>query len=591
MDASAPSIEKAYDYPELVRLTAEGIPTYAPLHKFLLEADPRPTCEITSVQFKDNKDEHEHDNQSSKEKIELHKIPSSELEKELKETKGHRLLLIENICPDVINLLGRYWDVPPGFFLAHLENSNWYSLQNIPQNLPGLSSVQSLDGYVRFQFIGPREFEIKGSPEQPQAPGIRDENYLLPDRIHEDPHTSSVPRVAGGFNPFPPQHTDPEDGPETRMNPVAFVRNSITIWFDKEGNNWRRGIVLFDPPFEARVEQFRKKDNSKYRSFIRRRPPPHFSDNDIDHRRSYKESFEKCLQHNKHIKEGGVPKPFVLLEDLCRIIASEWLVFNTYIERELNNIESWFEFLGEKCDEKQLHDLLLQLMRARRRVTKYDTLVHDQLHLCPEHWKHETPQASSCPVSGVTQAGISTTFSSPLQDFHQVSSHLTHNKTRISQAIKMVTSLMAVRLNSLIVEQNSKLAEQSGTLVQLNTLISKHNEEIASQGETMVKQSKLAEARNSSLAFLTLVTSLLLPFTTVAAFMAIPADSGLGPGAKRQWIYWVVSVPVATFLVVAFYLDYWREKGKANQKDLERDKHETSSKDESCTASATPQTA
>lgn len=164
MDTSAPSIESAHDYPKLVQLIAEGIPTFTPLHKFLLEAHPRP-CKITLVEFKeDNRGEHRHE-----------KIPSSELEKELMElekTEGHRLLLIEDLCPTVITMLGRYWGVPPDFFLAHLENSNWYSLQNIPQNLPGLSSVQSLDGYVRFQFIGPREFEIENPPEKPQVPGI-----------------------------------------------------------------------------------------------------------------------------------------------------------------------------------------------------------------------------------------------------------------------------------------------------------------------------------------------------------------------------------------------------------------------------------
>ncbi len=91
---------------------------------------------------------------------------------------------------------------------------------------------------------------------------------MLPDRIHEDPETASVPRVAGGFTPFPPPHIDPEDVSETKINPVAFVRNSITIWFDREVISSRKvsinqlsthrfkihpylftkGIVLFDPP-------------------------------------------------------------------------------------------------------------------------------------------------------------------------------------------------------------------------------------------------------------------------------------------------------------------------------------------------------
>lgn len=130
---------------------------------------------------------------------------------------------------------------------------------------------------------------------------------------------------------------------------------------------------------------------------------------------------------------------------------------------------------------------------------------------------------------------------------------LTHNKTRISQAIKMVTSLMAVHLNKLV-------ANQSGVLVAQNKLMVVQNKEVVKQSKTMIKQNKTSEARNSSLAFLTGVTTLLLPFTTIAAYMAIPPDSGLGPGSKDQWIYWISAGLLATFLVFAFLIDFRWQK-------------------------------
>jgi hypothetical protein len=250
-------------------------------------------------------------------------------------------------------------------------------------------------------------------------------------------------------------------------------------------------------------------------------------------------------------------------------------------------------------------------MRARRRVTKYDTLVSDQLQLCPAHWRYDsihegfrttpiisqstTPKnlsppidihqvskdlinaqyepARLCPVTNLTQPG-SLRFSSPLQDFHQVSNHLAHNKTRISQAIKMVTSLMAVRLNKLVAEQsetlvkqnnlmvvqNEVIANQSGVLVAQNKLMVVQNDEVVKQSKTMNRQNKLSEARNSSLAFLTGVTTVLLPFTTIAAYMAIPSESGLGPGSQDQWKYWVSSGLLAAVLGFAFLLDYWWQK-------------------------------
>jgi hypothetical protein len=73
-------------------------------------------------------------------------------------------------------------------------------------------------------------------------PGSTKDHDQLPDRIHENPDTASVPRVAGGFTPFlpHPHHLDPEDLSETRLPPVAFVRNSVTIWFGK-GDKWKKG--------------------------------------------------------------------------------------------------------------------------------------------------------------------------------------------------------------------------------------------------------------------------------------------------------------------------------------------------------------
>jgi len=110
---------------------------------------------------------------------------------------------------------------------------------------------------------------------------------------------------------------------------------------------------------------------------------------------------------------------------------------------------------------------------------------------------------------------------------------------------------MAVHLNKLV-------ANQSGVLVEQNELMVDQNKEVVKQSKTMIKQNKLSEARNSSLAFLTGVTTLLLPFTTIAAYMAIPPDSGLGPGSKDQWIYWISAGLLATFLVFALLISVGR---------------------------------
>lgn len=154
MTSPAPSHDVSDRCKSFVEDTAKAIPTFAPLHKFLTDDNDELKCEIMMVEFE----------AGQKLKVSTREVKTiEELADLLKEDVGHRLFLVQNLVPKVVKLLGGHWEVPADFFLAHLENSNWYSLQNIPENLPTLSSIHP--GHVRFQFIGPREFDGDGSRE------------------------------------------------------------------------------------------------------------------------------------------------------------------------------------------------------------------------------------------------------------------------------------------------------------------------------------------------------------------------------------------------------------------------------------------
>ena len=99
---------------------------------------------------------------------------------------------------------------------------------------------------------------------------------------------------------------------------------------------------------------------------------------DIDS--SYCASFINCLRQDENLNKGGIPSPFVLLKDLYRIIASEWIVVNTCWEREWNTIEWRLE--REEPRLKNLDRYLKSLFISRRRITLYETLVQDQLSAC-----------------------------------------------------------------------------------------------------------------------------------------------------------------------------------------------------------------
>ena len=83
-----------------------------------------------------------------------------------------QLLLLQNVKPAWIKILHdpKRWDVPLDFFLAHVSNSDWYTLQNIPEQL---SMLHSLDpAYIRIQYVVTREWEdLREVPDGKSALG------------------------------------------------------------------------------------------------------------------------------------------------------------------------------------------------------------------------------------------------------------------------------------------------------------------------------------------------------------------------------------------------------------------------------------
>jgi hypothetical protein len=147
-------------YQKYVKQITEKMPTFKPLHDFLEEPEKKHhklRCSITIIKFsKDNAPWTEISIGLQKGAADYDKNLKT-LQGVLKEEGTPRLLLVENITPAVLTLLGSEWKVSPEYFCSHLENSNWYEEQNIAEHLPALRSVPQ--GYLRFQFIGAREFK------------------------------------------------------------------------------------------------------------------------------------------------------------------------------------------------------------------------------------------------------------------------------------------------------------------------------------------------------------------------------------------------------------------------------------------------
>jgi len=219
-------------YRKFIDDLARKLPKFKPLDIFLKLGTADQTVRISSFSFSE-------DNLPSDPRT----IDASSLANELKKETAHQLLIIEDVSPGVVAILGGYWKVDPQFFLDFLDSTTsdasldsksvsdalspipWFRLANVEDHLPPLPSTTHNAEHVNLQFIGSREY----NPEEPSKDPI-----ALPDRLES--HTKNgITRVAGGCNPIPREGS--------RFNPLAFIRQTAAAWFgggDSHGI-WRYG--------------------------------------------------------------------------------------------------------------------------------------------------------------------------------------------------------------------------------------------------------------------------------------------------------------------------------------------------------------
>jgi Mg2+ and Co2+ transporter CorA len=224
---------------------------------------------------------------------------------------------------------------------------------------------------------------------------------------------------------------------------------------------------------------------------------------DIDDRASYRTTLLHCLRHNGLLDQSGIPGHSMLLQDLYRLIASEWVAVHMYLERDLSTIEWRLEV--EKAARLEILELFLdQLLVFRRRTLMYSRLIEEQMRTIstgdPKSWDGGRPS-----IDHAKQMLIS--------DFAHVQRLFNPNITRINQVISIIMPLISIR------------------------------------------DGKVSTAQNHRLGFLTAIATVLLPFNVVSTILAIP--SPYGPRGENFWVFWTASGVGSIMGLASFLLYSW----------------------------------
>jgi Mg2+ and Co2+ transporter CorA len=230
------------------------------------------------------------------------------------------------------------------------------------------------------------------------------------------------------------------------------------------------------------------------------------------HGDKYKQSFRLAFCHllkqrcslDKMYLRACATDPFLVFYEGYRIIASEWLVANEYIKRELANIELRLEKTESTFQELELR--LKELYRIRRRCNKYRELVMEAASQCENRGQALWP-SSEVTLHG--NADASTFAKRHSQDLEKDLKYVLENMgISISRMEKNITLLMAL---------------------------------------VNISEGRRGLQENRGIALLTLVATTFLPSETVATILGLQTQ--YGPGANNFWVLWAVALPLTVAVI------------------------------------------
>ena len=131
-----------------------------------------------------------------------------------------RLILVENIDPQTVLLLGGLYDIMPRFFADHLRSSAWYRNLKSSENMPTLPSYQMETNFLLFRFVTTRDRQSKVQ--------IGQYPHHLVDHLEPWRKNASILNQHVRF--------DAHRGP-VEFSPVLYGKQSVAVYLTRQNEN------------------------------------------------------------------------------------------------------------------------------------------------------------------------------------------------------------------------------------------------------------------------------------------------------------------------------------------------------------------
>lgn len=194
---------------------------------------------------------------------------------------------------------------------------------------------------------------------------------------------------------------------------------------------------------------------------------------------------------------------FFLLGDIYRLAASNWIVINEYVKRELATMG----YLLERQDPgfKELETYLKDLYIYNRRFSKYHEIVARAREQCltrgQRSWPNHSTSASVLAERHARELA---------DDFQCLEKMLDTTSQRVDKSINLLAALVSI------------------------------------------EEAKQALDENHGIARLSFLAIVFLPFSTVATVLSMQGT--FAPGQQQFWMFWVVALCLTASVIGIFVL-------------------------------------
>ncbi|KAI0550055.1 hypothetical protein F4679DRAFT_544678 [Xylaria curta] len=339
-----------------------------------------------------------------------------------------RMILVEDLSRQVIEILGAKFDIDPNFFRDHIDDYSWYNIRDRWMVPPSLTVSVRRQKWIRVRFVRLRYFRTK---------------ELLQKAREESAEFNIYRRPEDDLNQWP--EIDGE-------GVVGLTRTKVSMWVDYSSseNDRALGVMLVDPTVKEGYPMWYGYRNwAPTPSFHSRlKPPPHGPP-----RTSLFEDLDYWIRNNSRVSSSDNSSyrdpATIALEPMISLICGEWLIICEYIKTRLGQIEWRLNYPNEfRVDSDLVHLSLSRVHMWQRLIPLYREMVSEALS--------STVTLVSA-LNAESASGATNSFSNVTADLEEVLNKLTELERRNEKIMGAIATVISIEDTRIGLRENKNM--------------------------------------------------------------------------------------------------------------------------------------